>query len=103
MPKFVIEREIPGAGSLSQQELQSISQTSCGVLQKMGPQIQWIQSYVTGDKIYCVYIAPNEEMIREHASQGGFPANRVSEIKSVIDPTTAEEQSAVSNQQSARG
>jgi hypothetical protein len=103
MPKFVIEREIPGAGSLSQQELQSISQTSCGVLQKMGPQIQWIQSYVTGDKVYCVYIAPNEAMIRDHASQGGFPANRVSEIKSVIDPTTAEEQSAVSNQQSATG
>jgi len=91
MPKFVIEREIPGAGSLSPQELQGISQTSCGVLQKMGPQIQWVQSYVTGDKIYCVYIAPNEEMIREHASQGGFPANRVSEIKSIIDPTTAEE------------
>ncbi len=102
MPKFLIEREIPGAGSLSQTELQSISQTSCSVLQKMGPQIQWLQSYVTGDKIYCVYIAPNEEMIREHASQGGFPANRVSEIKSVIDPTTAEQQSAVSNQQSAR-
>ena len=94
MPKFLIERDIPGAGSLSQQELQSISQASCTVLQKMGPQIQWIQSYVTGDKIYCVYIAPNEEMIREHASEGGFPANRVSEIKSVIDPTTAE-QSAV--------
>jgi len=91
MPKFLIEREIPGAGSLSPQELQGISQTSCGVLQKMGPQIQWLQSYVTGDKIYCVYIAPNEEMIREHASQGGFPANRVSEIKSIIDPTTAEE------------
>lgn len=90
MPKFLIEREIPGAGNLSQQELQGISQTSCGVLQKMGPQIQWVQSYVTGDKIYCLYLAPNEEMIREHASQGGFPANRVSEIKSVIDPTTAE-------------
>jgi hypothetical protein len=102
MPKFLIEREIPGAGSLSQQELQSISQASCTALQKMGPQIQWLQSYVTGDKIYCVYIAPNEEMIREHASQGGFPANRVSEIKSVIDPTTAE-QSAVSSQQSATG
>lgn len=93
MPKFLIEREIPGAGSLSQQELQSISQTSCSVLQKMGPQIQWLQSYVTGDKIYCVYIAPNEEMIREHATQGGFPANRVSEVKSIIDPTTAEEKS----------
>jgi hypothetical protein len=103
MPKFLIEREIPGAGSLSQQELQSISQTSCGVLQKMGPQIQWLQSYVTGDKIYCVYIAPNEEMVREHARQGGFPANRISEIKSVIDPTTAEQKSAASSQQSAGG
>ena len=103
MPKFLIEREIPGAGSLSQQELQSISQTSCGVLQKMGPQIQWLQSYVTGDKIYCVYIAPNEEMVREHARQGGFPANRISEIKSVIDPTTAEQKSAISGQQSASG
>jgi hypothetical protein len=93
MPKFLIEREIPGAGSLSPQELHGISQTSCGVLQKMGPQIQWVQSYVTGDKVYCVYIAPNEEMIREHASQGGFPANRISEIKSIIDPTTAEAKS----------
>jgi hypothetical protein len=101
MPKFVIEREIPGAGSLSQQQLQGIAQTSCDVLQKMGPQIQWVESYVTGDKVYCVYIAPNEEMIREHASQGGFPANRISEIKSVIDPTTAE--TAASNQQSATG
>ena len=90
MPKFVIEREIPGAGDLSAQELQAISQKSCGVLQNMGPQIQWVQSYVTGDKVYCVYIAPNEAMVREHAEQGGFPANRVSEIKSVIDPTTAE-------------
>ena len=90
MPKFVIEREIPGAGNLSPQELQGISQTSCGVLQQMGPDIQWLHSYVTGDKIYCVYIAPNEERIREHAQQGGFPANRVSEIKSIIDPTTAE-------------
>jgi len=103
MPKFLIEREIPRAGSLSPQELQSIAQISCGVLQKMGPQIQWLQSYVTGDKIYCVYIAPNEEMIREHASQGGFPANRVLEIKSVIDPTTAEQRSASSSQQSASG
>ena len=90
MPKFVIEREIPGAGNLSPEELRGISQTSCGVLQQMGPRIQWLQSYVTGDKIYCVYIAPNEETIREHARAGGFPANRVSEIKSVIDPTTAE-------------
>ena len=90
MPKFLIEREIPGAGNLSPQELQGVSQTSCSVLQKLGPQIQWVQSYVTGDKIYCVYIAPDEAIIREHATQGGFPANRVSEIKSVIDPTTAE-------------
>jgi hypothetical protein len=90
MPKFVIEREIPGAGDLSAQELQAISQKSCGVLQNMGPQIQWVQSYVTGDKVYCVYIAQNEEMVRQHAEQGGFPANRVSEVKSVIDPTTAE-------------
>lgn len=90
MPKYVIEREIPGAGALSAEDLQGISQKSCSVLQNMGPQIQWVQSYVTGDKVYCVYIAPNEEMIREHAAQGGFPANRISEIKSVIDPTTAE-------------
>jgi cell division inhibitor SulA len=100
MPKYLIEREIPGAGNLSKADLQSISQISSGVLQEMGPQIQWVQSYVTGDKVYCVYIAPNEEMIREHAQQGGFPANRISEIKSVIDPTTAE-QSAVLQQQSA--
>ena len=91
MPKYVIEREIPGAGDMSQQELQAVSQKSCSVLQNLGPQIQWLHSYVTGDKIYCVYIAPNEAMIREHASQGGFPANRVSEVKSVIDPTTAEQ------------
>ncbi len=90
MPKFVIEREIPGAGKLSVQELRAISQKSCGVLNQLGPQIQWVQSYVTDDKIYCVYIAPNEEMVREHAKQGGFPANLVSEVKSVIDPTTAE-------------
>jgi hypothetical protein len=90
MPKYLIEREIPGAGKLSPQELKGISQKSCGVLSKMGPQIQWLQSYVTGDKIYCVYIAPNEEMVREHARQGGFPANRVSEVASIIDPTTAE-------------
>jgi len=91
MPKYVIEREIPGAGNMSLQELQSVSQKSCSVLQNLGPQIQWLHSYVTGDKIYCIYIAPNEEMIREHAQQGGFPANRISEIKTVIDPTTAEE------------
>ncbi len=90
MPKYVIEREIPDAGKLSAQELQAISQKSCGVLNQMGPQIQWVQSYVTDDKIYCTYIAPNEEMIREHAQQGGFPANRVSEVKTIIDPTTAE-------------
>jgi len=90
MPKYVIEREIPGAGDMSPQELQAVSQKSCSVLQNLGPQIQWIQSYVTPDKIYCVYIAPNEEMIREHAAQGGFPANRISEIKTMIDPTTAE-------------
>ena len=90
MPKFVIEREIPGAGNLNAQELQSVSQTSCNVLQKLGPQIQWVQSYVTADKVYCIYIAPNEEMIREHAVQSGIPANRISEVKTVIDPTTAE-------------
>ncbi len=90
MPKYVIEREIPNAGKLSAEELQAISQKSCGVLSNLGPQIQWVQSYVTDDKIYCVYIAPNEEMVREHANQGGFPANRISEVKSVIDPTTAE-------------
>ena len=98
MPKYIIEREIPGAGDMSPQELQAVSQKSCSVLQNLGPQIQWLHSYVTGDKIYCVYIAPNEELIREHAQQGGFPANRISEIKSVIDPTTAEakQQSATS-------
>jgi hypothetical protein len=90
MPKYVIEREIPGAGKLTAEQLKAISQTSCGVLSKMGPSIQWVQSYVTGDKIYCVYIAPNEAMVREHASQGGFPANAVNEIATIIDPTTAE-------------
>ncbi len=90
MPKYVIEREIPGAGKLTPLELKGISQTSCGVLSNMGPQIQWLQSYVTGDKIYCVYIAPNEEMVLEHAKQGGFPANRVSQVTGIIDPTTAE-------------
>ncbi len=90
MPKFVIEREVPGAGSLSPSQLQSISQTSCGVLRNLGPEIQWVHSYVTADKIYCIYIAPNEEMVREHARQGGFPANSVAEVKRVIDPTTAE-------------
>jgi cell division inhibitor SulA len=90
MPKYVIEREIPEAGKLSAEQLQAISQKSCGVLRDLGPQIQWVQSYVTDDKVYCVYIAPNEEMVREHAKQGGFPANRISEVKQVIDPTTAE-------------
>jgi len=90
MPKFLIERDIPGAGKLSAAEMRAISQKSCSVLQGLGPQIQWVQSYVTGDKVYCVYIAPNEGMVREHARQGGFPANRVSEITSIIDPTTAE-------------
>ena len=90
MPKYVIEREIPGAGQLTPEQLKAVSQTSCGVLSTMGSQIQWVHSYVTGDKIYCVYIAPNEEMVREHARQGGFPANMVSEVKTVIDPTTSE-------------
>jgi hypothetical protein len=90
MPKYLIERDIPGAGNLTHAQLQGISQKSCSVLNTLGPQIQWIQSYVTGDKIYCVYRAPNEEMVREHARQGGFPANRISEITTVIDPTTAE-------------
>ena len=90
MPKYVIEREIPGAGKLSAAELTTISQTSCGVLRKMGSEIQWQESYVTDDKIYCVYIAANLEMVREHAKQGGFPANRVSEVKRMIDPKTAE-------------
>lgn len=90
MPKYVIEREIPGAGDLTTDQLKGISQTSCGVLSEMGPQIQWVHSYVTTDKIYCVYIAPNEEMVREHASKGGFPANNVSKISTIIDPATAE-------------
>jgi hypothetical protein len=90
MPKYLIEREIPGAGKLLPDQLKAISQTSCGVLSNMGPQIQWVHSYVTDDKIYCVYNAPNAEMVREHARQGGFPANAVSEVKSIIDPVTAE-------------
>ena len=90
MPKFVIEREIPGAGRLSQDELRAVSQKSCGVLRGMGPQIQWIHSYVTDDKIYCIYLAPDEASVREHAKQGGFPANRVSRVMSVIEPVTAE-------------
>ena len=90
MPKYVIERDIPGAGKMSPEQLQGISEKSCGVLRNLGPQIQWITSYVTDDKIYCVYIAPNAEIVREHAKQGGFPANKVSQVRSVIDPTTAE-------------
>lgn len=90
MPKYVIEREIPGAGKLTAEQLKGISQTSCGVLSKLGPQIQWVHSYVTDNKIYCIYNAPNEAMVREHAKQGGFPANSVSKVSVIIDPTTAE-------------
>ncbi len=90
MPKYVIEREIPGAGKLKPQELQAVSQKSCEVLRNLGPQIQWVHSYVTDNKIYCIYIAPNAELIREHARKGGFPANQVSEVRTVIDPTSAE-------------
>jgi hypothetical protein len=90
MPKYVIERELPGAGKLSPQELRAISQKSCGVLSEMGPQVQWLHSYVTPDKIYCVYIAPDAEAVREHARRGGFPANRVEEVRTMIDPTMAE-------------
>jgi hypothetical protein len=90
MPKYLIEREIPGAGDLTPDQLRGISQKACSVLNQLGPQIQWIHSYVTGDKIYCVYRAPNEAMVREHAKQGGFPASKVSEIKTVIDPSTAD-------------
>ena len=89
MPKYVIEREIPGAGNLSPQELQTVSQTSCNVLRKMGPDTQWVQSYVTGDKIYCIYQAENEELIKEHARKGGFPANKIVEIGTTISPATA--------------
>lgn len=90
MPKYIIEREIPGAGNMTADQLKAVSQTSCGVLSKMGSEIQWINSFVTPDKIYCVYIAPNEEMVREHARQGGFPANSISKVMAMIDPTTAE-------------
>ena len=90
MPKYVIEREIPGAGKLTNEQLQGVSQKSCSVLKNLGPQIQWVESYVTDDRIYCVYIAPNEALIREHAKQGGFPANRISEVRRIIDPTTSE-------------
>jgi hypothetical protein len=94
MPKYVIERELPNAGKLSPQEIQAISQKSCSVLRSLGPEIQWLHSYVTDNKLYCIYIAPNPELIRQHASQGGFPANSISEIKAVIDPTTAEGQTS---------
>lgn len=90
MPKYVIERDLPGAGKLTPEQLTAISQKSCGVLRNLGPDIQWVHSYVTDDKIYCIYIAPNEQLIRKHAQEGGFPANRVSEVKTVIDPTTSE-------------
>ena len=90
MPKFLIEREVPGAGQLSRDELMAIAQRSCGVLEQLGPQVQWVQSFVTGDKITCVYIAPNEAAVREHARLGGFPADRVGQITSILDPTTAE-------------
>jgi hypothetical protein len=90
VPKFVIEREIPEAGRMSSEQLQAISQKSCGILREMGPQIQWIQSYVVDDKIYCIYVAPDEDAVRKHAEKGGFPANRISRIRTVIDPTTAE-------------
>ena len=91
MPKFVIERELPGAGQLPADTLQAIAQKSCGVLLGLGPQIQWVHSYVTANKVYCIYIAPNEELVREHARQGGFPADSVAEVKAIIDPTTAED------------
>ena len=90
MPKFVIEREIPGAGKLTPAQLQGISQTSCGVLRELGPQIQWVESFVTDEKIYCVYIAPDEDTVRKHAQMGGFPANKVAQVRAVIDPTTSE-------------
>lgn len=95
MPKYVIERDLPGAGNLSKSDLQGVSEKSCGVLRDLGPEIVWQQSYVTDDKIYCIYIAPNEQMIREHAERGGFPANRISQVREVIDPSTAETPAAV--------
>ena len=90
MPKFLIERELPGAGRLTTEELKGVSRKSCSVLQRLGPEIQWLHSYVTGDKIYCVYLAPSEDLIRQHAAEGGFPANRISAITTMIDPSTAE-------------
>ena len=94
MPKFVIERDMPGAGNLTNEQLQTISQKSCSILQKMGPQIQWVQSFVTDDKVYCIYIAPDEASVRQHAQMGGFPASRVSQVRVMVDPTTAETRSA---------
>jgi hypothetical protein len=93
MPKYVVEREVPNAGKMSPEQLQAVSQKSCSLLRNLGPQIQWLESYVTDNKLYCVYIAPNKEMIRMHAQQGGFPANQISEVRAVIDPTTAESSS----------
>lgn len=90
MPKFMIEREVPGASALTQEELRSLSKRSVGVLRQLGPEIQWVETYVAGDNLYCVYVAPDEEMVREHGRLGGFPCNKVSEIKQMIDPTTAE-------------
>lgn len=90
MPKYVIEREIPGAGNFTEEQLKAISQTSCGVLEELGPRIQWVHSYVTGDKIFCIYNAPNEDIVREHAQKGGFPANSIREVATIIDPVTAE-------------
>lgn len=90
MPRYVIEREIPGAGNLSQEDLHAISQKSCSVLQELGPQVQWVQSYVTDDKIYCIYIAPDAASVKKHAEMGGFPANTIAQVRSIIDPTTAE-------------
>ena len=101
MPKFVIEREIPGVGSLSAEQLQAISHISCSVLRNLGPQIQWVQSYVTDNKIYCVYIAPNEEIVREHATKGGFPVTSVAQVRRVIDPTTAEDREETPRRQRA--
>jgi hypothetical protein len=97
MPKYVIERDIPGVGASTADALQAVSQTSCNILRELGPEIQWLHSYVTGDKIYCVYIAPNEDLVREHATRGGFPADRVSEVKAIIDPTTAEVNALAAN------
>lgn len=94
MPKFVIERDMPGAGNLTTEQLQTLSQKSCSILQTMGPQIQWVQSFVTDDKVYCIYIAPDEASVRQHAQMGGFPASRVSQVRVMVDPTTAETRSA---------